>query len=128
MILWKALAEGQVSSLRLKGEDYLMKDGTFRKKKGFTAVQNSVAKDKTLSMKAKGLYSFKKSIIEALFVAVREMLDEVPSKIQGRNVCAKQVITLIDKRMDYLMRPPHIGICQIIESTMIICRLQKNCD
>ncbi|MDO4939979.1 MAG: hypothetical protein Q4E54_08500 [Lachnospiraceae bacterium] len=33
-----------------------MKDGTFRKKKGFTAVQNSVAKDKTLSMKAKGLY------------------------------------------------------------------------
>jgi len=56
MILWKALAERQVSSLRLKGEDYLMKDGTFRKKKGFTAVQNSVAKDKTLSMKAKGLY------------------------------------------------------------------------
>ena len=50
MILWKALAERQVSSLRLKGEDYLMKDGTFRKKKGFTAVQNSVAKDKTLSI------------------------------------------------------------------------------
>jgi len=33
-----------------------MNDGQFRKKKGFTAVQNAVAKNTDISLKAKGLY------------------------------------------------------------------------
>ena len=33
-----------------------MVNGTFRYKKGYTTVQNSVAKSPTLSLKAKGLY------------------------------------------------------------------------
>jgi len=33
-----------------------MNDGQFRKKKGFTAIQNAVAKNTDISLKAKGLY------------------------------------------------------------------------
>ena len=55
-----------------------MSDGQFRKKRGFTAVQNAVAKNTDISLKAKGLYlliqafitmpdvSWKKSDFEAM--------------------------------------------------------------
>lgn len=33
-----------------------MSDGVFRSKKGFTVVQNSVTKDNSISLRAKGLY------------------------------------------------------------------------
>ena len=40
-----------------------MADGSFRRKSGFTTVQNSVARDKNISMKAKGLYLIIQSYI-----------------------------------------------------------------
>ena len=40
-----------------------MSDGVFRSKKGFTVVQNSVTRNKELSLKAKGLYMLIQSYI-----------------------------------------------------------------
>ena len=40
-----------------------MSDGYFRVKKGFTVVQNTVTRDKNLSLKAKGLYMLIQSYI-----------------------------------------------------------------
>lgn len=40
-----------------------MADGSFRQKSGFTIVQNSIARDKNISMKAKGLYLIIQSYI-----------------------------------------------------------------
>ena len=40
-----------------------MSDGVFRNKKGFTVVQNSVTRNKELSLKAKGLYMLIQSYI-----------------------------------------------------------------
>ena len=40
-----------------------MADGSFRRKSGFTIVQNSIARDKNISMKAKGLYLIIQSYI-----------------------------------------------------------------
>ena len=40
-----------------------MTDGAFRKKNGFTVVQNTIARDKRISMKAKGLYLIIQSYI-----------------------------------------------------------------
>lgn len=40
-----------------------MADGVFRKKNGFTAVGNSIARDKVLSLKAKGLFLLIQSYI-----------------------------------------------------------------
>lgn len=40
-----------------------MADGSFRRKNGYTIVQNSIARDKNISMKAKGLYLIIQSYI-----------------------------------------------------------------
>lgn len=40
-----------------------MADGTFRRKAGFTVVQNDITRDKTISLKAKGLYLLIQSYI-----------------------------------------------------------------
>ena len=61
--------------------------------------------------------SFKNAILDALSFAFREMLD-VPTRIQGRLVDPKTILSLIDKRMEKLMGPPWLGIVTTLDNTL----------
>ena len=82
-----------------------MGDGVIRKKKGFTAVQNSVARARNLSIKAKGLYVvmqsyitipdsvWKKSDIEAMCIEGSKQFNSAWSELKEKGYLRTHIFT-----------------------------------